>query len=52
VIVLGPEFAAQLNRVLDRDLAASSAIPRESWKSRPLAERAKEAAARAWARLL
>ena len=52
VVVLGPEFAGQLNRVLDRDLRASAPITREAWAKRPFDERAKEAAAKAWARWL
>ena len=52
VVVLGPDFAGQLNQVLDRDLRASTPITREAWQSRPYADRAREAAAKAWARLL
>ena len=52
VVVLGPDFAGGLNEVLRGDLAASDEITREAWAHRPLDARAKEAAARAWARLL
>jgi cardiolipin synthase len=52
IVVLGPEFAGRMNAVLDRDLAASDLITREAWARRPLDARAKEAAAKAWARLL
>ena len=52
VVVIGPEFAKQLNGVLDGDRAISEPITREDWARRPLDARAKEAAAKAWARLL
>jgi cardiolipin synthase len=52
VVVLGPDFAGGLNGVFDHDVANSDAITRQAWASRPLEARAKEAAARAWARLL
>jgi cardiolipin synthase A/B len=52
VVVLGPDFAGGLNAVLQGDLAASDEITREAWAHRPLDARAKELAARAWARLL
>jgi hypothetical protein len=41
-----------MNAVLKRDIAASEAITPESWAKRPLDARAKEVAAKAWARLL
>jgi len=52
VVVLGAEFAGQLNAALRQDLANSDEITREAWERRPLEARAKEAAAKAWARLL
>jgi cardiolipin synthase len=52
VVVLGSEFATQLNEVFRGDIANSDLITRESWAQRPLDARAKEAAAKAWARLL
>jgi len=52
VVVLGPEFAGQLNAVFDGDLTHSDAITRQAWADRPIEARAKEAAAKAWARLL
>lgn len=51
-IVLGPEFAAQLEHVFSEDLAASEEITREAWSRRSLAERIRESTARAWAHLL
>jgi cardiolipin synthase len=52
VVVLGADFAGQLNAVLKGDMANSDEITREAWDRRPLDARAKEAAAKAWARLL
>ena len=52
VVVLGSEFATQLNDVYRGDLAASDLLTPEIWSRRPLDARAKEAAAKAWARLL
>lgn len=52
VVVLGGDFAGEMGAVLGRDIAASEAITRETWAKRPLDARAKEAAAKAWARLL
>jgi cardiolipin synthase len=51
-VVLGPDFAAQMNAAFGRDLAESEEITREKWHSRPVEERLKEATARAWARFL
>ncbi|HUQ27632.1 MAG TPA: phospholipase D-like domain-containing protein [Usitatibacter sp.] len=52
VVVLGSDFANDLNQVFRGDIANSDLITRESWAQRPLDARAKEAAAKAWARLL
>jgi len=52
VVVLGADFAGQLNAVFRKDIANSEAITREAWERRPLDARAKEATAKAWARLL
>ena len=51
-VVLGPEFAAQLERSFEADLRNSTEITREAWAKRPVADRAKEAIARSWALLL
>jgi cardiolipin synthase len=51
-VVLGPEFAAQMAAIFARDVANSEEITPEHWSSRPLRERLKELAARAWARML
>jgi len=51
-VVLGPEFAAQMNAEFEKDLANSNAITREQWARRGIVDRVKEAAAKAWARLL
>jgi cardiolipin synthase len=47
-VVLGPEFGAQMQAMFDKDLAESDLITVESWKQRPLADRAREIAARIW----
>jgi cardiolipin synthase len=47
-IVLGPDFAAQMRAVFDRDLAASNPITLEAWERRGLGDRLKESFARLW----
>ncbi len=47
-VVLGIEFAAQMNAMFEKDLAASAEITRDAWHSRPLLARLKEKAARVW----
>jgi cardiolipin synthase len=51
-VVLGREFAQQMQGMFARDLAASQAIELERWQLRPLAFRFKEWMARVWGRLL
>ena len=51
-VVLGTDFAAELDADFAGDLRHSKAITRESWSKRPLSDRFKESAARAWALLL
>lgn len=51
-VVLGPEFAAQLERSFEADVALSEEITREGWARRPLADRMREMSARAWALML
>ena len=51
-VVLSPEFAAQLKALFAKDLERSTAITPQSWRNRPAADRMREVAARAWARLL
>jgi cardiolipin synthase len=48
-VILGVDFARQANAVFAKDIAESDLITPEQWRKRPLAERLKEAAARAWA---
>jgi cardiolipin synthase len=48
-VVLGQEFAAQMQTMFDEDIAVSDAITLESWNDRPLQNRVKELAARMWA---
>ena len=51
-VILGREFAQQMQAMFARDLEASQAIELESWKHRPLSFRLKEWMARVWGRLL
>ncbi|MEO8104122.1 MAG: phospholipase D-like domain-containing protein, partial [Betaproteobacteria bacterium] len=47
-VVLGAEFGAQMKAMFDKDLAASSQITTETWRTRSLGMRVKEQAARIW----
>jgi cardiolipin synthase len=47
-VVLGFEFARQLESVFQRDVAASVRIEPEAWERRPVETRLKEWAARVW----
>ncbi len=47
-VVLGTEFGAQLQRMFEKDLAASEQITRGHWRRRSLILRAKELYARSW----
>ncbi len=51
-VILGREFAGQMQAAFARDIAASRQIELESWSSRPLLLRFKEWTARLWERLL
>ena len=51
-VVLGTEFAAQMNAIFQKDLANSGEITLADWRARPIQERLKEACARAWSRFL
>jgi cardiolipin synthase len=51
-VILGTEFAVQMNTVFDKDIANSGEITLADWRDRPIQERLKEAAARAWSRVL
>lgn len=46
VVVLGEDFAAEMARMFERDLAQSQAITAEAWAARPLPQRVKEWLAR------
>jgi len=48
-VVIGPEFGARMDAVFDGDVAASTLVTSESWARRPLADHAREFAARLWA---
>ena len=51
-VVIGREFAGQMQAMFAKDLEASEAIDLESWERRPLLFRFKEWVARVWGRLL
>ncbi len=51
-VVLGPDFAAQMDAMFEQDRGLSNAITREAWEHRPVLDRLKEQAARCWALLL
>lgn len=45
-VVVGDDFGNAMERMFQRDLAASRAITRDNWRDRPLLQRAKESLAR------
>ncbi len=47
-VVLGQAFGAQMQAMIEADLAASVPVTAQAWERRPLADRLKETAARAW----
>ena len=47
-VVLGQGFGAQMEAMFEADLAQSDEISLERWERRPLGDRARELAARAW----
>jgi len=51
-VVLGDDFADQMEAMFQDDLSQSSEIALEQWKCRGLSSRVKEIAARVWARWL
>ena len=51
-VILGREFAQQMQAVYAADIAASQAIDLESWEKRPLVNRFREWTSRLWGRLL
>jgi cardiolipin synthase len=51
-VVLGREFAQQMQTMFDKDIAASDAIDLHTWERRPLSFRFKEWMARVWGRVL
>ncbi len=48
-VMLGADFGAQLQRLIDRDLAQSDAITPAAWAQRPLGQRVQEWFSRLWA---
>ena len=51
-VMLGPDFGSQMRQLFDQDLSVSKQITLNDWLRRPLSLRAKEKAARLWARFL
>ncbi len=51
-VILGREFAQQMEAAYATDIAASEAIDLESWERRPVLLRLKELTARLWGQLL
>jgi cardiolipin synthase len=51
-VVLGQGFGTQMQSLFEKDLKLSNLITLESWRSRSIAARIKEQAARLWARFL
>jgi cardiolipin synthase A/B len=51
-VILGRDFAQQMQAMFAKDLASSEAIDPERWEHRPLSFRFKEWMARVWGRLL
>jgi cardiolipin synthase len=51
-VILGREFAAQMQAAYMTDIAASNAIDLETWSRRSLLDRFREMTARVWGRLL
>jgi cardiolipin synthase A/B len=51
-VVLGREFAGQMQAMFAADIEASNAIDLESWERRPLMFRLRELAARLWGHML
>jgi len=51
-VIIGREFAQQMQAMFAKDLAESDAIDLEGWERRPLSFRFKEWMARVWGRLL
>ncbi|MGZ5085976.1 MAG: cardiolipin synthase [Usitatibacter sp.] len=52
IVVIGPEFAAQMNRVFGQDLKESEEITPQKWRDRSLKDRFKDFGASVWARFL
>jgi len=47
-VILGAEFAQQMNKLFEKDLAASTQVTQETWAARSLLFRLKEQGARLW----
>jgi cardiolipin synthase len=51
-VIIGRDFAGEMQATFANDLAVSAAIDLERWERRPLSFRFKEWMARVWGRLL
>ena len=51
-MVIGTDFANQMEAMFQRDLGESAHITKADWNKRPMADRIKEKAARMWERWL
>lgn len=51
-VMLGQDFAAQMQNQFEKDLASSKQITLQAWRNRSIGARIKEQSARLWARLL
>ena len=52
VIVLGDDFGGEMNRLFERDRAASKPVTLEQWRQRGVSDRAMETLGRMMERLL
>lgn len=51
-VMLGQDFGAKMQALFEKDLESSKLVTLETWRSRSIASRIKERAARLWARFL
>jgi cardiolipin synthase A/B len=51
-VILGPEFGRRIQGLFQKDLAMSEQVTLDRWRHRPLKDRVREAASRAWAYML
>ena len=51
-VMLGQDFGAKMQALFEKDLESSKRVTLETWRSRSIASRIKERAARLWAHFL